>query len=557
MSKTVNYFLAATTALSCGLTMPSQGQEFRVPWVLPASMGWVSPMVDPEGNTVLLGEYAGENLIPHIYGTTQFGDFTLPPLPARNFSACIAKADAYGSPLWLRALVTSSLNGGVYPHMSQLTTEGDVVFVGELHGSVTLGGATLQSGDQGGVPLIAKVAQDGDVLWARAMTTPTGSAAAQKIALDPEGSIYVAGQFLSELALDGQSITAVGGGGFLAKFSTEGRLIWLRNLPKSPDALAADTVGNVYLGGQAPDGTQFGSLTISARGDADAYVVKCDTDGNPLWVFGCGSEISDNCNALAVDFDGNCFMALEAPNGSVSGTFSVMVGDEIFSVSQGPSLFLVILSPNGLPRVTVPFEGMSSWLASRSLAVDHRGNAVALGQWRLGELEPLATLRIGNKSLSMDPATLNSGLFAANIGVNGACNWLLPLSRWHNTNGTESLSIWLTTSPAMGHDDSMIIAGNVRGAPKTLGTQLVTGPYLARINLPVLIPSLNIAATSAQLRLSWPLLADGFILQSAELLDGALDWQDLNLAPVLEGDEQVVAMDREQFEARFFRLRKP
>jgi hypothetical protein len=200
---------------------------------------------------------------------------------------------------------------------------------------------------------------------------------------------------------------------------------------------------------------------------------------------------------------------------------------------------------------------MSSWLASHSLAVDHHGNAVVLGQWRLGELEPFATLRIGDRSLSVDAATLNSGLFGANIGVNGECNWLLPLSRWHNTNGTEHLSVWLTTSPAMGRDDSMLIAGNVRGAPKTLGTQLLTGPYLARINLPVLIPSLDIAATSAQLRLSWPLLADGFSLQSAQLQDGGLDWQDLNLAPVPEEDAQVVIVDQEQFGVRFFRLRKP
>jgi hypothetical protein len=200
---------------------------------------------------------------------------------------------------------------------------------------------------------------------------------------------------------------------------------------------------------------------------------------------------------------------------------------------------------------------MSSWLACRSLAVDHYGNAIVLGQWRLGELEPFATLKIGDKSLSVDPTTLNSGLFAANIGVNGECNWLLPLSRWHNTNGEESLSIWLTTSPAMGRDDSMLIAGNVRGVPKTLGTQLVTGPYLARIDLPVLNPVLEVAASGSQLRLSWPLLADGFSLQSAELLDVGVGWQDLNVVPVQERDEQVVTVDREQVEARFFRLRKP
>ena len=95
-----------------------------------------------------------------------------------------------------------------------------------------------------------------------------------------------------------------------------------------------------------------------------------------------------------------------------------------------------------------------------------------------------------------------------------------------------------------------------------LGTQPVTGPYLARIDLPIINPSFNnpsleIAATSSQLRLSWPLLADGFVLQSAELLEDGLDWQDLTASPVIDGDEQVFTVDREQGKARFFRLRKP
>ena len=43
-------------------------------------MGWVSPMVDRDVNTLILGEYKG---------TPQFGDFTLPPLPA---GICVATA---------------------------------------------------------------------------------------------------------------------------------------------------------------------------------------------------------------------------------------------------------------------------------------------------------------------------------------------------------------------------------------------------------------------------------------------------------------------------------
>jgi hypothetical protein len=82
-------------------------------------MAWL----DREGNTLLLGEYNG---IPQ-FGAPQFGDFALPPLPAGNYSACLAKVDASGAPLWLRALAVSSLNGGVIQRMAALTEAGEIV----------------------------------------------------------------------------------------------------------------------------------------------------------------------------------------------------------------------------------------------------------------------------------------------------------------------------------------------------------------------------------------------------------------------------------------------
>jgi hypothetical protein len=381
MSKILKSFLATTTAVSCGLMMYGRAEEFRVPWVLPASMGWVSPMVDREGNTLLLGEYKH---------TPQFGDFTLPPLPAGNYSACLAKVDASGSPLWLRALAVSSLNGGVYPRMAALTEAGEIVFVGSFYGSVSMGGVTLSH--QGELSsLIVKLRQDSQVVWARTFEAYTE---ATTIVIDPAGNIVVTGR-------DGG-----GGSGFLARFSDEGQLIWLRALPRAPGVISVDTVGNLYLGGGAPDGSQYGSLTLPARGESDAYVVKCDPDGNPVWLFGCGSEVTDSGWGLAVNREGVLLSRGKCRLWGVPAT-TVTAGNTTLQNVPSEFAFVVNLNPGGEPHAVVPFEGPSSFSASSgSVATDRHGNAVVLGRARLKPEESATTLQIGDKSLSVDATRL-------------------------------------------------------------------------------------------------------------------------------------------------------
>jgi uncharacterized repeat protein (TIGR01451 family) len=62
--------------------------------------------------------------------------------------------------------------------------------------------------------------------------------------------------------------------------------------------------------------------------------------------------------------------------------------------------------------------------------------------------------------------------------------------------------------------------------------------------------------TPDQVRLSWPLTANGFLLEASSFLDSAARWERVNAAPVTIGDENVVLTPLTPQET-FYRLRKP
>lgn len=72
--------------------------------------------------------------------------------------------------------------------------------------------------------------------------------------------------------------------------------------------LATDTAGeHIWVGGEYSDSIFVNGDTHVADGLADAFVVKYDASGNPLWLRTLGSPEEDICLSIAVDAAGNCY----------------------------------------------------------------------------------------------------------------------------------------------------------------------------------------------------------------------------------------------------------
>lgn len=120
------------------------------------------------------------------------------------------------------------------------------------------------------------------------------------VAVDKAGNAYAAGYS----SMDVDDSTYLGDGILLAKYSSDGRTAWKRRLEPSTseaDGIAVDGQGNIYVtgrSGQDWDGQKN-------HGQGDIFVLKCDPQGNRIWVRQYGGPRMDWGVYAALDTVGN------------------------------------------------------------------------------------------------------------------------------------------------------------------------------------------------------------------------------------------------------------
>ncbi|MCI0492463.1 MAG: SBBP repeat-containing protein, partial [Planctomycetes bacterium] len=194
---------------------------------------------------------------------------------------------------------------------------GDAVLVGRMDDVATLAGLTSPPrGDLDAA--IAKFGADGKLKWLR---RPGGSErdSAQSIALDANGNALVTGFFRGTGRFGPQESNSAGHrDAFVAKYDPEGTLLWFRraggSLIDEGRGVSADKDGNVLVTGAFEGQASFSEdVSITAKGNGDAFIAKYDPNGTLLWVRQAGSQEHTWGNAIVADSVGNVL---------VSGAFS-------------------------------------------------------------------------------------------------------------------------------------------------------------------------------------------------------------------------------------------
>jgi hypothetical protein len=162
--------------------------------------------------------------------------------------------------------------------------------------------------------------------WA-ASAGGTDSDAANGVAVDRAGDIYVAGDFESGVIdFSGATLTNSGTAGstanaFLAKYSATGHFIWARPLAVGPhDAIArrvaVDASGHVYVLGEFRSAAaRFGEIILtnsgpdSAERTTDVFLAKLDGQGNTLWAVQSAGGYDESGRGLAIGPQGEAFIA--------------------------------------------------------------------------------------------------------------------------------------------------------------------------------------------------------------------------------------------------------
>ena len=225
---------------------------------------------------------------------------------------------------WLEPIGTSTW---YYPRALATDISGNVYIAADTHDETSIysGGTSYEDTDT----WVAKYNSEGNLLWSRQIGThnndrPWG------IATDVNDDIYISGS--TEGSLDNNP-NAGGTDAWLAKYDTQGNLLWTRQLGTSGDdssnGVATDVNGDIYISGSTESSLDSNPNAVSA----DAWLAKYDTQGNLLWTRQLGTSSNDyaSSNGVATDVNGDIYIY-----GNTTGTL-----DANPNARPGGSLFAI------------------------------------------------------------------------------------------------------------------------------------------------------------------------------------------------------------------------
>jgi hypothetical protein len=211
-----------------------------------------------------------------------------------------------------------------------------------------------------------------------------------------------------------------------SKYSSSGELKWGQQIatPEYEDiaGIAVDSANDIYV-----TGTTTGSLSGAGIGEYDAFVIKTDASGNPVWSHQLGTSDDDEGVAVAVDSLGGIFIT-GTTQGSLAG--ANIGGHDVFLAKYSNSGDLIWTRQFGSSNVDIP----------QDLSVDSVGNTYIVG------------------TTFGDFATSNSGFwdcFVTKIDSDGNLIW----KQQFGSTGSE-----IGKSLSVDSDGDLFIAGHTDGS---------------------------------------------------------------------------------------------
>ena len=284
---------------------------------------------------------------------------------------------------------------------------------------------------------VGKYNSDGTPLWLRRLGG-TNTDSAHSIAVDSSGNVFVCGYTSGNLSIfDGSGVATITSNltgiedGYLVKYATDGTPQWLQKFTRlvvSAQAVATDSSGNIYvLGATGHSGDLIASgaatsVTLSTS-TGGGFLVKYNTNGNPLWIRGMIGVNTNMFRGVSVDTLSNNIYVV----GSYAGTLEILnPNGSTFLSNAGPG------SEWDIGIVKYESDGTPKWLR------------------RMGSINEDRGLGISSDSLG-------------NVYVTGFYSGTLSV---FNAAGTApATTVFTTLTNAAGTADSVIVKYDTTGLP--------------------------------------------------------------------------------------------
>ena len=273
--------------------------------------------VDAAGNVVIVGSFVDSlDFDPDTTAVHKIG--AVGPTSASS-NLYIQKLDVNGNFLWVKQLAYNSGTSHTGSYKVKFDAAGNILVAGSFTGTVDFdpGPATQNiTSTNNSDGYLLKLDASGNFVWVRTIAGNSGDIV-KEMEVENSGNIYLSGSYFSTIDLDPgagvQQFTSAGSRDiFLAKWDANGNFVWAYsygdNLSDEPYAMELDNSGNVILVGTFRDTVDFdpGPGTQQLIANTnEGFVLKVDPNGNTIFV----KQLTErNINEVALDNDNNILL---------------------------------------------------------------------------------------------------------------------------------------------------------------------------------------------------------------------------------------------------------
>ena len=239
----------------------------------------------------------------------------------------------------------------------------------------------------------------GSRLGAGATASTAGGANA--VAATPDGGTVSVGDFTGSLTILGQTYNAgVNNRGYVLKHNAQGVAQWIAVTGASGttvknERVAVDAAGNVFVAGTFTGTVNFGPSALTAKGNADVFVMKLSSAGVVQWVVSGGGTSAETLNGIFAGADGEVYVT--GGFFGASATFGALPLAAAGSGSSNRDAFLGRVSAAGAWEWVTAAGGS---LADQGRALTAAGTG---GLWWGGNFQGSAA--VGSNQLTSQGAT--------------------------------------------------------------------------------------------------------------------------------------------------------
>jgi len=276
-----------------------------------------------------------------------------------NMNGFIAKYNPNGNCLWVNKASASS----AFCQDIATDNNGNCYVIGDFYDTLYIGNTSIVSAGLKD-SYFAKFDPNGNFVWVKQIASDR-SVYGYSIKTDTENNIIVNGCYERTVQLDNTTLVSNDTNCiFLAKYTSDGNLLWAEAIGGSVTTLATDKLNNIYMTGYFYSEAHFGNLILTNIGNDDSFIAKCDKDGNWIWATSSGNDSPDTptwAHGISTDDAGNAYVI-----GYYQGTSHF--GNDSITFSGITDIFVTCYNTNG----------QYQWVISGGGPYIESGNSIAV-----------------------------------------------------------------------------------------------------------------------------------------------------------------------------------